>query len=466
MMSGDDIVRERNGATTTRRAVVTTGALGAAAGVVTPWLARSATAAPVAMAPQTDNATGRMPAMQGEAWSAARLDRMHETMAGYVERGQLPGLVTLVSRRGEVHTDAIGVTAIDGSEPMRQDTIFRIASVGKPIAAAAAMILIEECVLRLDDPVDELLPELADRQVLRAIDGELDDTVPANRPISLRDLLTFRAGYGAIFTPPDQSPLAQALVDAGVAAGPNLISLPPDDFMKAYAGLPLAHQPGEQWLYNTGSDLLGVLIARATGMSLGEFMQERIFAPLGMKDTGFSVPPDKLDRLPAAYWTNFESGEFELFDGGDDSRWSQPPVFEAASGGLVSTVDDLLAFGEMMLNMGTFGNERILSRPSIELMTTDHITAEQKAASAVDFFPGFWDNHGWGFGVAINTRRDTLEATPGRYGWDGGYGTSWYVDPQEELIGILMTQRVWDATGIPQKVLGDFWTSVYQAIGD
>ncbi|MBA2597624.1 MAG: beta-lactamase family protein [Chloroflexia bacterium] len=398
--------------------------------------------------------------------SETRLARMHETMTRHVEEGWVPGLVTLVSRRGEVHTDAIGVTAIEGRDPMRRDTIFRIASVGKPIAAAAAMILVEECVLRLDDPVDELLPELANRQVLRAIDSTLDDTVPANRPITLRDLLTFRAGYGAIFTPPDQSPLAQALIDAGVAAGPNLISLAPDEFMKAYADLPLAHQPGEQWLYNTGSDMLGVLIARATGMSLGEFMQERIFSPLGMTDTAFSVPEDKRDRLPAAYWTNFETGEFGVFDSVDDSQWSQPPVFESGSGGLVSTVDDLLVFGEMMLNNGTYGNERILSRPSVALMTADHITPEQKAASAVDFFPGFWDNHGWGFGVAINTRRDTLEATPGRYGWDGGYGTSWYVDPAEELIGILMTQRVWDGTGIPQKLLADFWTSVYQAIAD
>ncbi len=464
-MSEKDITKDRVGHATTRRTVLTTGAMGAAAGVVTPWLAGTATAAPAAIATRSDDAAGRMQAMNGGGLSQVRLERMHETMAGHVEQGWVPGLVTLVSRRGEVHTDAIGVTAIDGSDPMRRDTIFRIASVGKPITAAAAMILIEECVLRLDDPVDELLPELANRQVLRSIDSELDDTVPANRPITVRDLMTFRAGYGAIFTPPDQSPLAQALIDAGVAAGPTLPTLPPDDFMKAYADLPLAHQPGEQWLYNTGSDMLGVLIARATGMSLGEFMQERIFAPLGMTDTGFSVPPEKRDRLPTAYRTNFGTGEFEVFDTVDDSRWSQPPVFEAGSGGLVSTVDDLLVFAEMMLNNGAYGTERILSRPSIELMTTDHITAEQKAASASDFFPGFWDHYGWGFGVAINTRRDTLEATPGRYGWDGGYGTSWYVDPKEELIGILLTQRVWDATGIP-KVLVDFWTSVYQAIDD
>jgi CubicO group peptidase (beta-lactamase class C family) len=243
-----------------------------------------------------------------------------------------------------------------------------------------------------------------------------------------------------------------------------LPTVPPDELMERYGNLPLLHQPGEKWLYNTGSDILGVLIARATDMTLGEFLQERIFDPLGMKDTAFSVPTSKRDRLPAAYWTNFESGEFEVFDPTHDSRWASPPAFESGASGLVSTVDDLFAFAQMMLGNGKFGNERLLSRPAIALMTTDQITPEQKAASASDFFPGFWDSNGWGFGVAINTRRDNLATTPGRYGWDGGYGTSWYVDPAEELIGILLTQRVWDAAG-PLPTF-DFWTSAYQAIDD
>ena len=199
------------------------------------------------------------------------------------------------------------------------------------------------------------------------------------------------------------------------------------------------------------------------GTSLEEFLRERIFAPLGMNDTSFSVPASELDRLASSYWTNFETGELEVFDGVDDSRWASPPVFESGAGGLVSTVDDLLAFGQMMLEGGKHGNQRILSRPSVELMTTDHITAEQKAVSS--FFPDFWDSHGWGFGVSIVTRRTDIAATPGRYGWDGDYGTSWYVDPKEELVGILMTQRVWDSPS-PPGVLLDFWTSAYQAIDD
>jgi CubicO group peptidase (beta-lactamase class C family) len=205
------------------------------------------------------------------------------------------------------------------------------------------------------------------------------------------------------------------------------------------------------------------MISRVAGASLEEVLRERIFAPLGMNDTSFSVPESKLDRLASSYWTNPATEEFEVFDSVDDSRWARPPVFESGAGGLVSTVDDLLAFGQMMLIGGKHGNQRILSRRSVELMTTDHITPEQKAVST--FVPGFWDDHGWGFGVSIVTRRDELAATPGRYGWDGGYGTSWYVDPEEELVGILMTQRVWDASGAP-VVLLDFWTSAYGAIDD
>jgi len=388
---------------------------------------------------------------------------MHDVMANHVERGNVPGIVTLVSRRDEVHVDTIGSLAFGGSEPMRRDTIFRIASVTKPMIAAAAMILVEECTLRLDDPVDRWLPELADRQVLRSIDSPLDDTVPANRPITLRDLLTFRLGFGAVMAPPGQYPIQEAMDEAGLTPSANLPTHAPDEMMKRLGSLPLLHQPGEQWLYNTGSDVLGVLIARAAGQPLEAFLRERIFEPLGMQDTAFSVPQEKLDRLATCYQTNFETGGPALFDAARGGRFASPPTFESGAGGLVSTVDDCLAFGRMMLNNGKHGAERILSRPSVELMTTDHITSEQKAVSS--FFPGFWNNRGWGFGLSIITRRDDLSSVPGRYGWDGGYGTSWYCDPSEDMIGILLTQRIMDSPSA-QVVFLDFWTSVYQTIDD
>ena len=343
---------------------------------------------------------------------------------------------------------------------MRRDTIFRIASMTKPITAVATMMLVEECKLRLDEPVDRLLPELADRKVLQRLDGPLDDTVPAHRPITVRDLLTFRLGFGGLFGP-GQSPIQQAMEEAGVAPGPHLFSHVPDEFMKRVGSLPLLHQPGEKWMYHTGSDLLGVLIARVTGHTLETFFRERIFAPLGMQDTAFSVPEAKLDRLATCYQPDAATGTLTTFDAARGGRWAGPPVFEAGGGGLVSTVDDTLAFSRMLLHKGQYGNERMLSRLSVELMTTDHISPEQKAVSP--FFPNFWDTRGWGFGLSIVTRRDSVSDVPGRFGWDGGYGTSGYADPKEDMVAILMTQSLGT---LFSHLYPDFWTSAYQAIDD
>src|SRR5437867_11849830 len=401
--------------------------------------------------------------LRSGAFSRERLGRMAEVMRGYVDRGEVAGVVTLLCRHDDVHVEALGKQDLAAATPMRRDTIFRIASITKPITAAAAMILVEEAKLRLDDPVDPLLPELANRRVLKRIDSALDDTVPAKRAITLRDLLTFRLGIGAVMVYPEKHPIQKAMSEAGVAPSANLPAHAPDEPIKRWGSLPLAHQPGEKWMYNTGSDILGILISRATGKTLETFLRERIFAPLDMKDTAFSVPEAKLDRLATAYQTDFATGKTVLFDEARGGRFARPPVFESGAGGLVSTVDDFLAFGRMMLAKGVHGRERILSRPSVELMTADHITAEQKAAS--DFFPGFWDDRGWGFGMAIVTRRDDVARSVGTYGWDGGYGTSWYADPREDMTGILMTQRVWDSPVAP-AVNRDFWTTAYQAIDD
>jgi CubicO group peptidase (beta-lactamase class C family) len=392
--------------------------------------------------------------------SKSRLGRMHEVMAGYVEAGDMPGLVTLVSRHGEIFVDAIGSIAFDGP-PMQRDTIFRITSMTKPVTALAAMILVEECKLRLDDPVDRWLPELADRKVLRAIDAPLNDTVPAKRAISLRDLLTFRSGYGMIMAFPDRYPVQKAIAEAGFAPGPVFPSFPPDELMKRYGSLPLVYQPGERWLYNSGTEILGVLIARVAGTTFGEFLRDRIFAPLDMKDTAFSVPETKRDRLATSYMRDHATQKLNVFDDPVTGKFSSPPVFENGSAGLVSTSDDFNAFAQMMLNGGRLGNERILSRPSVELMTTDQLTPEQKLGSEIFF----GDNRGWGMGLSVFTRRDNLCNVPGRFGWDGGYGTSWYSDPNENLTGILLTQRMMDSPQPPRSLV-DFWTLAYQAIDD
>ena len=401
--------------------------------------------------------------MSQGGFSATRLGRMHDVMAGHVASGEVPGLVTLLCRRGEVHVEAIGAKAVGGG-PVCRDSIFRIASMTKPITAAAAMILVEECKIRLDEPVDRLLPELANRKVLKRIDGPLDDTEPARRPITVRDLLTFRLGLGMIFGPPDVYPIQKAVEELQIVGfGPPKPATPhgPDEWLRRLATLPLMHQPGERWMYNAGSYVLGVLIARASGTPFEAFLRERIFEPLGMKDTGFHVPAEKLDRLVSAYWPNAKTGALDVYDDAGDSQWGRTPAFPAGAGGLVSTADDYLAFCRMMLNKGKYGKDRILSRPSVETMTTDQLTPEQKAASS---FGDRWNSHGWGLGVCVVTRRDGLATSPGRYGWDGGYGTTWSSDPAEDMVAILMTQRA--AFPPLSRVYLDFWTSVYQAIND
>ena len=289
--------------------------------------------------------------------------------------------------------------------------------------------------------------------------------VPANRQITVRDLLTFRMGFGLVMAPPDVYPIQRAVSELRLGQGLPAPSTPPapDEWIRRLGTLPLMHQPGERWMYNTGSDVLGVLIARASGQPLDAFFRDRIFEPLGMRDTGFSVPASSQDRLATSYLTNPATGALELYDDAEDGQWSRRPAFPSGAGGLVSTADDFLAFGQTLLDSGRHGRDSLLSRPSVETMTTDQLTPEQKAVSGL--VPGFFDTHGWGFGVSVVTRRDGLAAVPGRFGWDGGMGTSWYSDPKEDLVGILMTQRAW-ASPSPPHVCLDFWTSAYQAIDD
>lgn len=393
-------------------------------------------------------------------FSMKGLNRIHDVMAGHVESGDMPGLVTLVSRRGEIHVDAIGRLAFD-SLPMTRDTIFRITSMTKPVTAAAAMILVEDGKLQLDDPVDRWLPELANRKVLLAIDALVHQTVPARRAITLRDLLTFRCGYGMIPVFPDRYPIQKAIAEAGFAPGPVFPSFPPDELMRRYGSLPLIYQPGERWLYNSGTEILGVLIARVAGMTFGEFLRDRIFAPLGMKDTAFYVPSDKHHRFATAYARDPATQKLKVFDPPVTGKFSSPPIFENGSAGLVSTADDFNAFAQMLLNGGQLGGDRILSPASVELMTTDQISSENKQESQL--FLG--DVRSWGFGMSVFKKSGDLDAAPGRFGWDGGYGTSWYSDPGKQLTGILLTQRMMDSPQ-PPRVFSDFWTSVYQAIDD
>jgi CubicO group peptidase (beta-lactamase class C family) len=235
-------------------------------------------------------------------FSKPRLDRMHQILSGYIERKQMPGLVALVSHYDDVHIETLGTLAFDQSAPMQTDTIFRIASLAKPVTAVAAMILLEECALRLDESIEPWLPELDHRRVLRSLSGPLDDTVPAHRPITVRDLLTIRMGFGSVMAPPDTYPIQKLIREYQIGGdGPPHPSQAPtaDEWIRRLGSLPWIAQPGERWLYHVSADVLGVLISRVTGQSLGTFMRERIFDPLGMKDTAFYVPAEKSIGYPA-----------------------------------------------------------------------------------------------------------------------------------------------------------------------
>lgn len=390
-----------------------------------------------------------------------RIAPLRDLMATGVGQNQFPGAVWLVAHGGDVAVDAVGVTTLGGRAPMRRDTIFRIASMTKAVTATAVIMLVEEGQLTLDARAERWLPELANRRVLRRLEGPVTDTVPARRAITVRDLLTFTLGFGVLFD--NTLPIQRAIDALQLVNGAPVPMTPhdPDEWMRRFGTLPLMHEPGERWMYNTGSLLQGVLVRRAAGQPFEAFVEERITGPLGMRDTGFFVPPAKLDRFAGCgIFTEPQSGAKSRMDkDGAASAYASPPVFPSGAGGLLSTVDDYLAFARMLLNGGVHQGRRLLSAASVREMTTDHLTRAQKAVST--FFPRFFDTNGWGYGMGITTAPDAVSPMPGRYGWDGGFGTSWINDPGRELIAIVMTQS-------PDFLFSGgrdaFWRGVYGAV--
>jgi CubicO group peptidase (beta-lactamase class C family) len=387
---------------------------------------------------------------------------MKETLSSHIGAEKVPGLVALISHGGDTHAISLGNKSYGGDDVQR-DTIFRIASMTKPVTATATMILVDEGKVKLDDPVDHFLPELSNRKVLKRIDGPLDETIPARRPITIRDLLTFTMGMGIIIAPPGVYPVQRAMDELRLGQGiPNPRVPPsPDEWIRRLGTLPLLHQPGEQWMYNTGADILGILVRRASGQSFDSFLRDRIFAPLGMRDSGFSVPASKINRFVDSYWTNPISRKIELYDSAKSGQWTRPPDFPSGGGGLVSTADDFFAFASMLMQGGIYNGRRILTEKSVNAMTSNQLSQEQKAASS--FVPGFFDLLGWGFCMSVSTGHDPLKSV-GTYGWNGGLGTSWFNDPARKLTAILMTQQA-QTSPAPPPVYLDFWKSAYAALG-
>ena len=383
-------------------------------------------------------------------------------MAAHVANDRVGGVAWLAACDGDVEVGVAGTLSRGEPEPVRRDSIFRIASMTKPIVAVAALLLVEECKLRLDDPVDDLLPELANRRVLvdgrGAIDGE---TVPARRPITVHDVLTFRLGLGMDFEATWPQPLLEAMDKLHLGAGAPEPQVPPapDEWMRGLSTLPLLYEPGERWLYNTGADVLGVLVARAAGQPLEEFLSSRVFEPLGMVDTGFST--EHVNRLGSCYATDPATGERRVYDA-PDGQWATPPAFPSGGGGLVSTVDDYYAFGRMLLSGGRLPDgSPLLSRSSVEAMTTDQIGAGKGTGG-----PSADGSQGWGFGVGVQIRRTGLGLTIGGYGWAGGLGSSWGNDPGKNVVGIVLTTDMFVSAFPPPAVIQDFWTCTYAAVDD
>lgn len=376
------------------------------------------------------------------------MTELDSVLQAHVAVEPLPGMVGLIARGERIEVSAVGSVELEGTVPMARDSIFRVASLSKPITAAAVMLLVDDGLIALDDPVAQWLPELAAPVVVRTPAGPIEDVLPAARPITVFELLASRAGYGF---PSDFSLPAVQLLFSELKQGPPQPQLvaAPDEWMATLSGIPLLYQPGEAWLYNTCSDIQGVLIARVTGRPLPEFLAERLFEPLGMVDTGFEVPAGKLDRFTGYYRRN-PAGAIELVDA-PNGQWSSLPDFPSGAGGLVSTADDWLAFGRLLLAEGTVGGRRLLSTGSVRQLMTDQLSQSQRQAGTL-----FLEGQGWGLGGSVDVAAIDAWNVPGRYGWVGGTGTAAHVIPATGAVTVLLSQLEL-AGPTPPQPMRDFW---------
>jgi CubicO group peptidase (beta-lactamase class C family) len=392
-------------------------------------------------------------------FSAERLAKITPLVQSYLDKGPLAGIVDIVCRHGEIaHVDALGWQDVENKVAMKRDSIFRIASMTKPTVGAATLILMDEGKLSLTDPVEKFLPELANRKVLRDLAGPLDNSYDSPRSITIEDLMTHRSG---IITPDNGK---GPLVDAIVAADTKGRAEGPDAWIKAVGELPLAYKPGTEFRYGNSIDVLGVLVARAAGIKLGEFLQSRIFGPLGMVDTGFWVPEKKQSRLCVPY-TMEASGQRVKSTAA--RPLDKPPAFESGAGGLVSTADDYLKFARMLLGKGKLGNTRILSHNAVGLMTVDHLTPDQRRMP----FQGirdYWSGQGFGLTVAVidNVARWSPSngySSAGSFYWPGATACQWQADPKEDMITIHMVQLT---NGFAATPFNKIREAAYEAIED
>jgi len=393
--------------------------------------------------------------------SPERFAALGRTLAGHVERGELVGVASLVARHGRVvHFETAGLRDRERNLPLERDTIYRIYSMTKPITSVAVMILVERGQLLLSDPVSKHLPALAGLKVLRTPDSPVRDAVAAPREMTIRDLLTHTSGLASTL-PGIGTPKAIGEAYAAADLRGSQTALSPEAFIERLATLPLVHPPGTKFLYGVSTDVLGQVVAVVSGMPLETFLQREIFEPLDMHDTGFHVPAEKRDRFAANYGPG-PDGRLVLVDAPETSRYLEPPAFPSGAGGLVSTIDDYLRFAEMLRRGGEWEGRRILSRKSIELMTTNHLSAEERDVPMLTgWFPG--QGFGLGFSVVEAVAPGQTLSSVGQYGWGGAAGTYFWVDPAEDIVAMLMIE-LYPPGGIP--IIPEFKNGVYQAIDD
>jgi len=412
--------------------------------------------------------------------SSSKLEHIGESMRKLIDEKKIPGTVTLVSRKGKVvHFEANGLRDVERKLPMEKDTIFRIYSQSKPITGAAIMMLFEEGKFLMTDPIAKYLPEFSDMQVYVGEEDGKMKTEPATSPITIQQLASHTSGLSYSFMPgPIGAMYIQEETERGFGSAPSeggefFVTEPKNppfkdlrEWTKALAELPLVAQPGTIWNYSVGMDVLGALIEEISGMSFGEFLKERIFDPLGMVDSGFMVPEDKLNRFAANYAPL--PGNMMLIDDPEKSGYRNPPQLESGGGGLVSTVGDYMKFAQMLLNKGEFEGKRYLGKKTVEFMTSDHVSSERVDEGLTSLFNMLGSGYrvrGMGFGVTgsvvVNPALAALPVSEGVYSWGGAASTHFWIDHKEDLIGIVHTQLLPDGT-YPIRELMQLTT--YQAI--
>ncbi len=367
--------------------------------------------------------------------SSARLARIEPWMRAWVDSGRLPGMSVIVSRRGEVAYEACyGLADIERDRPMTPETIVRIYSMTKPLTSVAIMMLYEQGRFQLDDPISAILPAFRD---VRVHAGEGREPVPAERPITYRDLLTHTSGltYGFMSATPIDALYREHEIDFQVSRS----SL--GEVVEKVAALPLLAQPGRAWNYSIATDVLGHLVAELSGMPFERFLQQRVLDPLGMADTAFSVAPADLPRFAANY-ARGEDGRAKLLDDPETSIFTRSRPIASGGGGLTGTARDYMRFCQMMLNKGALGRERLLGRKTVEFMTTNHLPGDMAAMGMPRFSESNYEGVGFGLGfsVMLDPARAQIIGSPGEYAWGGAASTAFWIDPAEDMAVVFLTQ--------------------------